>query len=137
MNHVENARKLRLIVEKAMQSIEGNEALAAKNLYSEWVKGASYTAGFKVRHSDKLWRCVQTHTAQAGWEPENAISLWEQINETHSGTVEDPIPYSGNMVLENGKYYTQDHVVYLCTRDTINPVYNALSELVGIYIEVI
>ena len=25
--------------------------------------------------------------------------------------------------------------VYRCTRDTVNPVYNALSELVGLYVE--
>lgn len=38
------------------------------------------------------------------------------------------------MALEQGKYYMQDYVIYLCTRDTINPVYNSLSELVGFYI---
>ena len=38
--------------------------------------------------------------------------------------------------LESGKYYLQDYVIYRCTRDTINPVYNALADLVGIYVEV-
>lgn len=41
------------------------------------------------------------------------------------------------MSLYNGKYYSQDGVTYLCNRDTGNPVYNKLSELVGIYVEVI
>ena len=31
--------------------------------------------------------------------------------------------------------YIQGSVVYLCSRDTMNPVYNALRELVGIYVE--
>lgn len=44
------------------------------------------------------------------------------------------IPYSGNMALENGKYYSQSGKTYLCNRDTGNPVYNALAELVGIYV---
>ena len=48
---------------------------------------------------------------------------------------DDPIPYCGNMALESGKYYSQDGKVYRCTRDTGDPVYNALSELVGLYIE--
>ena len=43
-------------------------------------------------------------------------SLWERIDETHDGTKYDPIPYSGSMALENGKYYTQDGVTYLCNR---------------------
>ena len=39
------------------------------------------------------------------------------------------------MELEEGKYYSQDGVTYLCTRDTGIPVYNALKDLVGIYVE--
>jgi hypothetical protein len=39
------------------------------------------------------------------------------------------------MTLEAGKYYLQDGVIYLCIRDTENPVYNALAELVGLYVE--
>lgn len=35
------------------------------------------------------------------------------------------------------KSNTQDGVTYLCSRDTVNLVYNALSELVGIYVEVV
>lgn len=35
----------------------------------------------------------------------------------------------------DGKYYTQDGIVYVCTRDTVNPVYNNLADLVGIYVE--
>ena len=57
------------------------------------------------------------------------------IDEEHKGTVNDPIPYSGNMALENGKYYEQGGVVYLCTRDSINPLHAALSELVGVYVQ--
>jgi hypothetical protein len=38
------------------------------------------------------------------------------------------------MALEEGKYYKQYDVVYLCTRDTVNPVYADLIGLVGIYV---
>jgi hypothetical protein len=53
------------------------------------------------------------------------------------GSLENPIPYEGNMALEEGKYYQQSGVVYLCTRDTGVPVYNALKDLVGIYVEAV
>ena len=36
----------------------------------------------------------------------------------------------------SGKHYTQGGVTYLCNRSTGQPVYNALSELVGLYVEV-
>lgn len=116
-------------------TVDDNTALRMTEFYPSWSAGQAYTAGYKVQYGGKLWRCVQAHTAQVGWEPSTATaSLWEQINETHDGTLEDPIPYSGNMALTSGLYYIQDYTIYLCTRDTGNPVYNPLAELVGIYV---
>ena len=115
-------------------SFDDNTALRMVEFYPEWAAGQAYTAGYKVQHGGKLWRVVQAHTSQAGWEPENVASLWTEICETHDGTIDDPIPYSGNMVLEAGKYYSQSGKTYLCNRDTGNPVYNALADLVGIYV---
>ena len=116
-------------------TVDDNTALRMLDFYPEWAADTAYTVGYKVRRDGKLWRVVQAHTSQAGWEPENAASLWEQINETHAGTMDDPIPYSGNMALTAGLYYMQDWVIYKCTRDTGNPVYHALDELVGLYVE--
>ena len=116
-------------------TVDDNTALRMLEFYPEWASDTDYTAGYKVQRSGKLWRCIQAHTSQAGWEPENAASLWTEICESHAGTLEDPIPYNGNMVLESGKYYMQNSKIYRCTRDTVNPVYNALSELVGLYVE--
>ena len=116
-------------------TVDDNTALRMVAFYPEWAENAEYTAEYKVQRNGKLWRTLQAHTSQAGWEPENAASLWTEICESHAGTLEDPIPYSGNMALESGKYYSQDNKVYRCTRDTGNPVYNALSELVGLYVE--
>ena len=116
-------------------NVDDNTALRMTTFYPEWAANAEYTIGYKVQRGGRLWRCIQAHTSQAGWEPENAASLWTEICESHAGTLEDPIPYNGNMALESGKYYSQNSKVYRCTRDTGNPVYNALSELVGLYVE--
>ena len=116
-------------------TVDDNTALRMVAFYPEWAENAEYTAEYKVQRNGKLWRCRQAHTSQTGWEPVNAASLWTEICENHAGTLDDPIPYSGNMALESGKYYMQDGKVYRCTRDTGNPVYNALSELVGLYVE--
>lgn len=122
-------------IEAAVQSLDDNIAVRMMGFHPMWKLDTEYMAGYKVQYNNKLWRAIQTHTSQAGWEPENAASLWTEICESHSGTLEDPIPYNGNMALESGKYYSQDGKVYRCTRDTVNPVYNALSELVGLYVE--
>ena len=41
------------------------------------------------------------------------------------------------MALIEGKYYTEYDVLYLCTRDTGVPVYQALADLVGLYVDLI
>ena len=131
------ALNLRKHIENAVQSLPDAAALEAVVLHPVWKAGIAYSAGYKAQHNGRLWRCRQAHTSQEEWEPENVPALWEEICETHDGTQYDPIPYNGSMALENGKYYSQDGVTYLCNRDTINPVYNPLSELVGIYVEIV
>lgn len=75
--------------------------------------------------------------ADPAQEPEEESETYEPIwiDEQHDGTKYDPIPYDGNMALTAGLYYIQDYGVYLCTRNTGNPVYNPLPELVDIYVE--
>lgn len=132
---IELARKLRPYIEKSAQSLTDTDAVNAVELYPEWTPGMGYTADYKVRRNGKLYRVLQGHTAMVGWEPEKAPALYTEINETHAGTLENPIPYEGNMALESGKYYTQDGVIYRCIWDTINPVYHPLADLVGLYVE--
>ena len=129
------AKQLRQLIEQLAVTLDDETALTGIELFPMWATDRAYAVGDKVQRNGKLWRCRQAHTSQTGWEPENAASLWTEICESHAGTLEDPIPYSGNMALESGKYYSQDNKVYRCTRDTGNPVYNALSELVGLYVE--
>lgn len=126
-------------------SVDDAVAIRMKDFYPAWESGKAYTAakgcpvGYKVVRNGRLWKLRQEHTSQDNWAPGEAgtESLWEEICESHDGTKYDPIPYNGNMALENGKYYTQSDVLYKCTRDTGKPVYHALSELVGIYVEVV
>ena len=123
-------------IEAAVQSLGSNIAVRMMGFHPVWKPDMEYMAGYKVQYNNKLWRTIQTHTSQEGWEPSTATaSIWTEICESHAGTLEDPIPYNGNMALESGKYYSQDGKVYRCTRDIVNPVYNALSELVGLYVE--
>jgi hypothetical protein len=144
MNHIENARRLRPIIERAMQSVDGRDALDAVGLYPAWEElcEKSFTAeqtGFKFSHNGTLYKTRQPgYTFVSHYAPGNSMeALFEQINETHDGSIHNPIPYSGNMALTAGLYYVQDGVVYLCIRDTGNPVYNALADLVGNFVEVI
>jgi hypothetical protein len=128
---------LKFLLVEQINTLTVDDAIALRMLrfYPEWKAGTEYAAGLKVQRNGKLFRIVQAHTSQDGWQPENVPALFEQINEVHSGTADDPIPYEGNMALVTGRYYYQDGKMYLCNRDTVNPVYHALIELVGLYVE--
>ena len=129
-------------VKAGIQTMEltDEESLEVKEMYSEWESkmGQQVNAGEKYQYGGKLWKVLQQHTVQENWKPgEGTESLYTEVSKGHAGTKDDPIPYNNNMELENGKYYSQDGVTYLCTRDTEIPVYNPLSELVGIYVEIV
>ena len=141
---LELARNLRPYIEQAVQSLSDADGLKAKALYPRWealVKKGSVTAeaGYRFIYNGDLYKCVNANpTFQADWIPGNGTAaLYVRIDESHVGTLDDPIPYSGNMTLESGKYYIQDYMIYLCNRDTGNPVYNPLAELVGLYVETV
>lgn len=121
--------------------VDDNTALRMKQFYPtfESIVGQTVKNGFKFTYNGKLWRTVQPEmTIQSHYPPRAGMeSLYTEICETHSGTLDDPIPYDSNMALESGKYYFQNYTIYLCNRDTINPVYNPLAELVGLYVEIV
>lgn len=131
-----------LVAQMQAQSLEDAQALNVKAIYPLWqeVIGQTVKQGFKFLYNDILYKVIQPDglTIQEQYIPgEGTESLYAVIDETHAGTQEDPIPYAGNMALENDKYYSQDGVIYLCNRDTEIPVYQDLKDLVGIYVETV
>lgn len=121
-------------------TVDDQTALRMVEFYPEWsdlIGHAVDKAGFRFTYGGKLYKTIPAnHTFQADWVPGvGTESIYTRIDETHDGTLADPIPYDGNMELTKGLYYTQGGVIYLCTRNTGNPVYNPLADLVGLYVE--
>ena len=122
-------------------TVEDATAFRMKSFYPAFsqVIGQTVKQSFKFTYDGKLYKTLQPELTIAEHYPPGTgtESLYTEICETHDGSKYDPIPYSGNMALENGKYYIQDGVTYLCKRDTGNAVYDKLSDLVGLYVETI
>lgn len=129
-----------LVAQMQAQSLEDAQALTVKAIYPQWqeIIGQTVKLGYKFLYGDVLYKTIQDNLLiQEQYIPgEGTESLYAVIDETHAGTQEDPIPYDGNMALENGKYYSQDGVIYLCNRDTEIPVYQDLKDLIGLYVTV-
>lgn len=136
-----------MLIRQQVQTLEVDDqtALRMRRYYpafSELV-GQIVQQGTKFRAGSSedadLYKTLQPELLiQEQYPPgEGMESLYTRIDEEHAGDKYAPIPYSGNMELEAGLYYTQDGVLYHCTTGTGQPVYHALAELVGIYVEVV
>lgn len=137
---------VRMMAQPQLASLPDNEVVNVKALYDPWVSkiGKEIKKDNKVYYDDKLFKARQDINPVLENQPPGSgtQSLYEEINETHAGTKEDPIPYNSEhdplfsgMELEEGKYYIQDGITYLCTRNTDIAVYADLKGLVGIYVE--
>ena len=137
------AQGLTLLKYQALE-LDDERAIEVPALFPAWEDkiGQSVEIGERLFYDGRLWKVLQAHTIQSNWTPAVASSLYTEIvlqqeGEEELGTLSNPIPYNNNMILEQGKYYSQDGVIYLCIRDSGNPVYHPLSALVGLYVEVV
>lgn len=119
--------------------LTNKEAFAVKEMYPEWKEDlGDVKKGEKYQCDDLLWECIKDHTTQANWKPSiETASIWKVVEEEHEGTGTDPIPYTPPMEIFNGKYYTQNGVLYKCTRDSGIALSHDLSALVGLYVTIV
>ena len=129
---------VKMAIKQARQITDDQEALAVKCLYKNWSKqlGRELTVGEYVQHGDRLYRVLTTHVAQVNWEPGvGTESLFVIVDKTHAGTKEDPIPWSNNMECEEGKYYSEDGVIYLCIRASGIALQCKIVDVLGNYFQ--
>ena len=131
-------QSLKTVIQPQILDLSDKESVKVKSLYDTWASkiGQEVGADVKLYYDDRLYKVRQKHTVQEQYPPSvDTASLYEEVNEKNAGTLEDPIPYNNNMELEEGKYYIQDGITYLCTRNTDIAVYADLKDLVGLYVE--
>lgn len=113
----------RMMLPQAKQTFEelpDKEALEVKELADTWYSkiGQTVPKDKRLYYDDMLYKVLKEHLVQEHFPPSiDTGSLYAVISsETmeHEGTLEDPIPYVQNMLLEEGKYYIQYDVIYKC-----------------------
>lgn len=111
----QNAAAIAFVVLAESGSIDDVTASEQATLFSEWVSGVKYAVGQLRRYGDTLYRCVQEHTSQEGWEPDKAASLWSATSDPAEEWPEWSQPigahdaYSaGAKVSHDGKHWTSD-----------------------------
>ena len=137
-----------MVAQIQAQALEDEQALSVQAIYPSWSgAGIDYAEGYKVRHNGTLYKCLQSHTSQAGWEPGVAPSLWVSIAGEQAATIDNPIAVPDTVTVSGmeyayGKYYSESGTTYLMDRqgmsigDTVI-LYFPPSQLVGQYFTII
>lgn len=145
----DEARAYRQSLERLALYAPEAEAVKLPSAYPRWSgEGVAYTDGSgaepqsKVRYEGRLYKCVAAHQSQAAWTPQAVPALWVVVDETHAGTLEDPIPAARGMEYYKDKHYLDPNgKTYLCIRDRDDAPGSGIalpylpSELVGVYFE--
>lgn len=72
--------------EKIVSTFTDENAVKVTDLFPEWKECLSVSVGDRYQYNGKLYKCVQAHTTQADWTPENSPSLYAKILPGQSGT---------------------------------------------------
>lgn len=134
----EQVRELILEQYNKRTDITDEDALKRPLLVYAWESyiGKSLTTGQIVSYNDTLYRVRQDISAVLAdqYPSLDTAALFEAIEVEASGAADDPIAYVPPMEIFSGKYYTQNGVLYLCTRDSGTALSHDLSALVGLYV---
>ena len=71
-----DAVEFRSTVNAIITTLTDEQAIAAPVLFPVWQADVEYKAGDRIRYNGKLYKVVQNHTSQNGWEPLHAASLY-------------------------------------------------------------
>ena len=140
MSYLSSAQKLRAAINGAGAMLTDEQALTCKLIYRQWADliGTTARPGQRFLHGETLYKVrddASVHTFSREWEPGvTTAALYTAIDEAHSGTIDDPIPWVQPMELYAGKYYTEGGKLYSCWRDSGQPLAYSLSALVGTYV---
>ena len=66
-------------IETALSTLDDSTAVDMTTLFPVWAEGVYYPVDYRAQDQDELYKCVQAHTSQAGWEPHNVPALWTKI----------------------------------------------------------
>ena len=112
---LEQARKLRDLIERMSADLTDEDAYTAPQLFPAWTL-KQYTTGDRVQYLDKLYKCLQAHTAQSDWTPDVAVSLWVEVTdpavefpEWKQPTGAQDAYMKGDKVSHNSKHWVSDY----------------------------
>lgn len=79
-DHLKNAVHARIAqMDTALAALPDENAVDAMTLFQKWKPNEDYVIGYRLQWKDKLYRVVQQHTSQDGWEPDKTPALFTEV----------------------------------------------------------
>lgn len=72
-------KSFRSKVEAASQTIADENVENCVALFPHWNEESEYEIGYRVQYDGVVYKCIQAHSAQAQWNPVDAVSLWAKV----------------------------------------------------------
>jgi len=116
---LKQAMQYRKMIEQAAVSLPDEDALTAPEMFPRWEAGKQVTANERYYYEGKLYKVVQSHTTQEGWEPDMTPALWTEVAKPGE------IPVWRQPTGAQDAYMTGDKVHYPTESD---PVYVSLVD---------
>ena len=66
-------------IEESSASLPDSDAWNTPELFPWWKAGISAATDERYCYNDKLYKVVQSHTTQEGWEPDKTPALWTEV----------------------------------------------------------
>lgn len=67
------------LIEELAPTLTDEQALTVPWAFQPWSPDGEYSQGDRRTYNGALYRCLQSHSGQAGWSPEAAPSLWAMM----------------------------------------------------------
>ena len=77
--NVEDAAEFRSTIDAIIVTLSDEQAISSSVLFPVWQAETTYTVGERVRYNNKLYKVLQDHDSQMGWEPLYAPSLFAAL----------------------------------------------------------
>lgn len=115
----QKAFQLRALIEQAVASLSDTEALNGIELFPTWKIDVEYALGVRICYDGKLYKCVQAHTSQSGWEPLTTPALWTEVAPPGEILVwKQPIGAQDAYMAGDKVWYPEENTtIYICTSD--------------------
>ncbi len=101
-------------MDAALATLPDENAVDTLTLFQKWRPNEDYVLNYRLQYKEKLYRVVQPHKSQVGWEPDITPALFTEvakpgeIPEWKQPTGAQDAYMTGDKVTHNGQIWISD-----------------------------